>query len=199
MVIGEKQEQYAQIGKIKDELVLYNKSSGDILLISLMTKRKKTIATIKNMEFSMSVVFEELIMIEEENSGQIICMDSDGKIRYKRENKEYRKRSALEYNYTHGIVAGGFGGGFYFDTLEYILYVFGRLEGIKEKYPFTPMRLVIHRTEEMEKSFRTLRQNENELLSLKEWVKWGTDRPESEKRSHNCGEAIERTVKKALD
>ena len=199
VVIGEKQEQYAQIGKIKDELVLYNKSSGDILLISLMTKRKKTIATIKNMEFSMSVVFEELIMIEEENSGQIICMDSDGKIRYKRENKEYRKRSALEYNYTHGIVAGGFGGGFYFDTLEYILYVFGRLEGIKEKYPFTPMRLVIHRTEEMEKSFRTLRQNENELLSLKEWVKWGTDRPESEKRSHNCGEAIERTVKKALD
>jgi len=49
----------------------------------------------------MSVVFEELIMIEEENSGQIICMDSDGKIRYKRENKELFRLEMLKQELAH--------------------------------------------------------------------------------------------------
>ncbi len=199
VTIGEEQEQYAQIGKIKDELVLYNKLSGNVTLVSLHTKRKKTIANIQHRAFSMSVVFEDLIMIEEENSGQVICMDSDGSIKYKKENKEYRKKSALEYNYTHGITADGPEGEFYFDTSEYILYAFGRPEGIKETYSFAPVGLAVNCTEEMEKSFGKLRQNENELLLLKEWVKRGMDRPESEKMHHNCGRIIEKIVKKALD
>ncbi len=193
---GGNDRKYIKLGKLEDKLVLYDEAAEHIMMISPETGQEIAI-DLQCKTPLLSEIPGQMIMIDTAYTDEMFCLDKEGKIRYKKEFSEEKKKHVLQYDYGWGFTAGGAEVCWYFDPKEGILYKFDS-NGAKEKYDVKSLEVCKDQIENMMKNLLRCIETENEVFSVKEWLEWGTDFAKEIKPGGNHGKKIKDYLKKVI-
>ena len=162
--------------------------------MSLLEKQRKIVPIQQEGVPTMLVLNQKVIMLDDTKSPKVICITPQGKIIYNKDVDFHQKKYALEYDYYHGILDDSYSEKYYFDRTENILYKFGA-DGVEKKYDFNMIKVGINQIPPFLKKSVEVKENENELLSLSNWIIRDSDKDFKEKVFENSGEMIKEFVK----
>ena len=189
---GPKNRKYIRVGKLKNQLVLYEGTKKQIIMTTLEDSGKEIITDIKCEVPLFSEISKEIMMIDMAYSNEIICIGGNGKILYREKLQIEKKDNALHYDYYCGFHFKEPHTFWYFDTTNCVLHMFTE-EGVKRSYNFNCLKINRAQIENIMKIRG--RESENEILSLRKWIKERMDFALKKDSYVNIGEKIKNSVK----